>query len=88
MPVDITTKLRIEKSQNCSGTLLNENFIEPVKNKHYYVENFPLDGDAPKQFIKVYDYQEDSGIRRHNLRSWIPYIAKNGGKMVSPRICH
>ena len=80
MSGDLTTKLRIERSLNCSGTLYNEKLIEFVKNKHYFVENFPLDGDAPKEFIKVYDYREDSGIRKVNFHTWVPYIAKTAEK--------
>lgn len=77
---DLATKLRIEKSINCSGILSNEKLIESVKDRHYYVEGFPLDGDAPKEFIRVYNFIEDSGIRKINLQSWIPYIAKTAEK--------
>jgi hypothetical protein len=80
MCADLSTRLRIEKSMNFSGQLLNQKSIEAIKNKHYYVESFPLDGDAPKQFIKLYTYEEDSGIRRQDVRSWVPYIAKTAEK--------
>lgn len=43
----LSTKLRIEKSINSSGVLFNANSIEAIKNRHYYIESFPLDGDAP-----------------------------------------
>jgi hypothetical protein len=76
----LKTKLRIEKSENCSGALLSCNSIPILKEVHYYVRHFELDGDAPKQFIKVYHYSRDSTIRKHNLNSWIPYIAKTAEK--------
>lgn len=80
MAVDLKTRLRIEKSLNCSGELFNENQIMPVRNKDYFVENFPLDGDAPKQFIRLYYFREDSGVKRVNPKTWIPFIAKTAEK--------
>ena len=60
--------------------MLNGKSIEAIKNKHYFVESFPLDGDAPKQFIKLYSFEEDSGIRRRNFKTWVAYIAKTAEK--------
>ena len=44
-PVDrktwVRTKLRIEVSENNSGTLSNEGRIELLKEQHYYVKNGP-----------------------------------------------
>jgi len=77
---DLKTKLRIERSENCSGTILNENEILSIKEKHYYVEPIPLDGDAPKQFIKLYHYHEDSGVKKVNFNTWDSYIAKAAEK--------
>ncbi|PZX59368.1 hypothetical protein LV84_01399 [Algoriphagus ratkowskyi] len=73
-------QLRKERSINCSGLLLNEGKIELIKPKHYFVENIPLDGDAPKQFIRLYKYTSNSGIRKENPKTWIPYIAKTAEK--------
>ena len=58
----------------------NEGKIETLKEKDYYVKGWQLDGDAPKQFIKVYSYEKDSGIRRKNLNTWSPFIAKSAEK--------
>ncbi len=49
--MDLRTKLRIEKSENCSGELLNFSKIKRLKESHYYVIPQLLDGDAPKEFI-------------------------------------
>jgi len=73
-------KLRIENSLNCSGIILNEHHIPILKEKNYIIKNYDLDGDAPKQFIKVYQYSRDSNIRRVHSNSWAPYIAKTAEK--------
>ncbi|MDN5216942.1 HipA domain-containing protein [Fulvivirgaceae bacterium BMA12] len=76
----IKTTLRREDSRNLSGHLLNEGKIEILKEKDYYVKEWPLDGDAPKQFIKAYVFEKDSGIRRKNPNTWWPFIAKSAEK--------
>lgn len=73
-------KLRRENSLNSSGVLLNEKKIPLLLPKNYFVENIPLDGDAPKQFIRIYEYKKGSGIRRKNPKTWTPYIAKTAEK--------
>ncbi|MEP7374621.1 MAG: HipA domain-containing protein [Chitinophagaceae bacterium] len=72
--------LRIETSINCSGKLFNEQRIFPLKEANYLVKNYDLDGDAPKQFIKAYFYEEDSGVKKAAAKSWFPYIAKTAEK--------
>jgi hypothetical protein len=73
-------KLRTETSMHCSGLFLNEREIPVLKEKHYCVEDKLLDGDAPKQFIRVYKYSSDSGMHKRNPKTWIPYIAKTAEK--------
>lgn len=65
---------------HCSGLLKNEDLIAIIKEKNYLIENIPLDGDAPKQFIRLYNYTQDSGIHKRNPKTWIPYIAKTAEK--------
>jgi hypothetical protein len=72
--------LRVEKSINSSGRLFNEHIIPLLKESDYIVKNRHLDGDAPKQFIKAYFYEEDSKVRRGSSSSWLPYIAKTAEK--------
>ncbi len=72
--------LRIENSLNSSGKLLNINTIPLLKESHYIVKNYELDGDAPKQFIKAYFYEKDSSVRKVSSNSWLPYIAKTAEK--------
>ena len=76
----IQEKLRVEQSQNCSGVILNEQRIPWLKETHYLVEDYDLDGDAPKQFIRVYQYIRDGSVRKNKPKTWIPYIAKTGAK--------
>ena len=59
---------------------MNEDIIPIIKEKNYLVKNIPLDGDAPKQFIHLYNYIPDSGIHKKNPKTWIPYIAKTAEK--------
>lgn len=75
-----TTGLRIEKSINCSGVLLNEYRIPALSEKDYFVKNFELDGDAPKQFIKAYFHGEANCVKRRSPNSWCSYIAKTAEK--------
>ena len=72
--------LRVEKSINCSGTILNEHTIPLLKENDYIIKVRHLDGDAPKQFIKAYFYEEDSKVRKTSSSSWIPFIAKTAEK--------
>ncbi|MCH7408495.1 HipA domain-containing protein [Belliella sp. DSM 111904] len=72
--------LRRERYHNNSGEILNESKIKTLKSKDYIVLDFPLDGDAPKQFIKVYEYLEDGKVKRGNTKTWNSYIAKTAEK--------
>lgn len=75
-----TGQLNHEVSMKCSGTILSLNKIPILKESDYYVRTVALDGDAPKQFIKAYFYEEGSSVRRLGRSSWIPYIAKTAEK--------
>lgn len=72
--------LRRERYQNNSGEILNESKIKVLKTKDYIVLDFPLDGDAPKQFIRVYEYVEGGKVKRGNTKTWNSYIAKTAEK--------
>lgn len=78
--IDLKTKLRIENSKNYSGEIVNQSLILRLKESDYYVENQPLDGDAPKQFIRAYFFKEDSGVTKRNPKTWNAYIAKSAEK--------
>lgn len=76
---NLKRSLRREKSLNYSGKL-NDKVIPVLREKDYCVVDVVLDGDAPKEFIKVYQYTRDSGIKRRNSYTWTSYIAKTGEK--------
>jgi len=72
------SKLRIEKSKQDSGSI-NLSAIPTLKKKNYYIVDIPLDGDAPKQYIKAYFYYKKCP-RLRNVKYWNGYYAKFGGK--------
>ncbi len=73
-------KLRIEKSIECSGRLLSTYRIPLLKEDDYSVKDDELDGDAPKQFIRAYFYEQDGSVRKSSPSSWPKYIAKTAEK--------
>lgn len=73
-------RLRREVSMNYSGEVRFFNKIPLLREKDYWImQGIDLDGDAPKQFIKVYEYGIP-GLRRSTLNSWVPYIVKTAEK--------
>ena len=51
--------------------------IKPIKLKNYKVLNDEMGGDAPKDFIELYEYKKG---KRTVSRNWDKYIAKVGHK--------
>ena len=74
----LKSKLRIEESIQHSG-YVDVSSIPHLKNCNYYVVDVPLDGDAPKQYIKAYFYSLLCP-RKSRPRSWHGFYAKFGGK--------
>lgn len=55
--------------------------IPVIKRGNYFVDDsVTVDGDAPKKFIGVYDYQLLEHKHRTKQKNWIRYIAKTGHK--------
>jgi len=71
--------LRKEKSLYYSG-YINDKDIPAIKNKDYVIINMPLDGDAPKAFLRLYTFKKGGKNKKCNQRSWESYIAKTGEK--------
>lgn len=78
--VKSNNKLRIENSINSSGLIPKFNSIPILKDNEYIIQEIPLDGDAPKQFIRAYIYHEFNNFRKSNKTSWPSYIAKTAEK--------
>lgn len=52
--------------------------IETLRKKYYFIEDdYSITGDAPKDFIRLYEYGE---ARKSNKLNWPLYIAKTGHK--------
>lgn len=45
-----------------------------------WVQGVTLTGDAPKGFVRIYEYQPNGTVRRSNPNTWPLYIAKTGHK--------
>jgi hypothetical protein len=70
-------KVRIENYTSAKPMGIGK--LDVLKNHQYRVEGrYAITGDAPKEFIKVYEYSE--GQRKINQKSWSLYIAKTGHK--------
>jgi hypothetical protein len=73
--------LNIEKVENFSGVNLNlKGMIEPLRKGNWHELNYSVGGDAPKNFIALYEYEKNSGTRKVKAKTWPKYIAKVGQK--------
>lgn len=45
-----------------------------------WIKDVTLTGDAPKGFVRLYEFQRDGKVRRNNPATWPLYIAKTGHK--------
>jgi hypothetical protein len=73
--------LKEEEIENYSGGNFNLKGCIPSLKKGYWQElDYTPAGDAPKNFIALYEYSKDSGVRKSNPKTWSRYIAKVGHK--------
>jgi hypothetical protein len=73
--------LKNEKIENYSGVHLNLSKLVPSLKRNNWKElGVNIGGDAPKNFLAVYEYKRGSTIRKSNVDSWPKYIAKVGHK--------
>lgn len=75
-------RIPVHKIENYSDVhCLDVHNVPVVKRNNYFVDDsLTVDGDAPKKFIGVYDYQLLEHRHRSNRKNWIRYIAKTGHK--------
>lgn len=74
-------KLKKESIERTTGYFSKlEGTIPHIKKKHYrIVSNTSVGGDAPKELLKLYQYE--SGVQKiNNPQKWDLYIAKTGHK--------
>ncbi len=76
--VNFKLKLRKESSAQFSGNLPLSK-IPILKERNYHIVDVPLDGEAPKQYIKAYFYYPNCP-RISSPDQWDGYYAKFGGK--------
>ena len=51
--------------------------VDPIREGYYKLGNITVSGNAPKDFIRIYEYGE---ARKNNPDKWPAYIAKVGHK--------
>lgn len=75
-----TDKLsRVREIENFSGVNLRKIHakVKPIRQGYYKILNVTISGDAPKDFIHLYNYGEG---KKRNIDNWPKYIAKVGKK--------
>lgn len=73
--------LKEEKIENYSGVNPRlKGFIPCLKKGNWLELDFTPGGDAPKNFIALYEFSENSKVRKANTKTWSRYIAKVGQK--------
>lgn len=79
MRFDGHIKARPAPIENYSG--IGKHFshksVKVLKRHQYRVKPDPISGDAPKDFIRIYEYGR---CRKSNPKNWVGYIAKIGHK--------
>lgn len=72
-------KNNIENYSHSGG--LSQQGLRVIKQRDYFcVRGVTLTGDAPKGFVRLYEFERDGKVRRNNSDTWPLYIAKTGHK--------
>ncbi|MFA9370113.1 MAG: HipA domain-containing protein [Labilibaculum antarcticum] len=74
MSKEYLKKVKIEKLSGCG---INYNIPVLKKHQYYVVSGFTITGDAPKEFIRAYEYGK---VKKSNSKKWHLFIAKTGHK--------
>lgn len=71
----------IRKEKYADYKIQDKSQISTLKKGCYcVVKGYSLMGEAPKSFIRVYEYQKGGVQRKSNPNSWALYLAKTGHK--------
>lgn len=75
----IRQKLPICKLEKYSGARISSpgKILTVKKHEYYVVDGYTITGDAPKEFIRIYEY---GAARKSKPNKWPLYIAKTGHK--------
>jgi len=77
----LETVLKNEVVEKFSGVDLKLHHLVPsLKRRNWRELGITVSGDAPKNFLAIYEYEIRSGIKRCNVDTWPKYIAKVGHK--------
>ena len=70
---------KVRQIENYSGVSIGSihKAIKPLRQGYYKVLDYPISGDAPKDFIQAYKYGEG---KRNKIKDWPKFIAKVGHK--------
>lgn len=68
-------KTDVEHNSGYSPNLMG--LVEPIREGYYKSSDVAVSGNAPKDFIRIYEYGE---ARKRNPQKWPAYIAKVGHK--------
>mgnify|MGYP000474693138 CR=1 FL=1 len=71
-------KVTIEKYNSGISTHLLDLMIPPLRYDYYQIRPETVGGDAPKDFIGLYEY--DGKVRRQHPNTWVRHVAKVGHK--------
>lgn len=71
-------RVPIENHNRGISLKLLSDTIEPIRHDYYQIIKGYIGGDAPKDFIGLYEY--DGVVKRRSRRTWVRYIAKVGHK--------
>ena len=75
-------KLPRSKVENFSHERgLSKQGVSVIKSRDcIWIKDVTLTGDAPKGFVRLFEFERDSNVRRNNPATWPLYIAKTGHK--------
>lgn len=68
-------KIAVENTSGYRPNLMG--LVDPIREGYYKLEEIAISGNAPKDFIRVYEYGKG---RKENPSAWPAYIAKVGHK--------
>jgi hypothetical protein len=77
----LLSKFEFIKPENHSGFEPKNGEVKVIKQEQFqYIDLGTIIGDAPKCMIALYNYEQDSLIRKRNPKTWKKYIAKSASK--------
>jgi hypothetical protein len=77
----LLSKFEFIKPEKYSGYEPKNSVVKVIKKTQFkYIDLGTIIGDAPKCMIALYNFEENSFIRKRNPKTWRKYIAKSASK--------